>query len=305
LWRELLLNELSIVVGVSTVLGLAGLAMWLYYLLENRRLEHEAADSIAEDLEGPAKLKADSIVRVILSFKDEEKRLKAIEAFTGYDERKAKIFVKAQDQKAPVAKLRAGGIHSDRRMKWASVVFGVFLVIGGGAHLIKLSLEPVPQPGDRSTQIPTSAPATPASASVPASAPSSAPASTAASASSTPSPTVVRAPTQAPTPVVPLAAPNRMTLEFESGPKDSGPFKQFSGQYEVCSRNIPAGYRIDSVNFRLVGDRACHSYATCTETLALRDKVCYSFSLQGHEEIAKDSGIRQTNGILTVVVVRE
>ena len=237
------MSELSIVVGVSSVLGLSGLAMYLYYQLQRRRLEHEAADSIAEDLEGPAKMRANDILKVIMSFRDEAHRLEAIKAFTGYDERKARILVRAAVEKPPVVRLRQSTARSENRMKLSASAFVVFLLVGVGAHL-----------GERSMLTPST--------------------------------------------------PERQTLEFSSGPQNSGPGKQFSGQYELCSQGIPRGYRIESDTFRLTGDRACNAWSTCAKTVNLPDRVCWGFSLQGHEEIAANNGVKQSTGVLTIVIVK-
>lgn len=266
------MSELSIVVGVSTVLGLAALAMWLHYMLVRSKLEHEAADSLAEDLEGPARLKADAILKVILSFKDETMRLEAVRAFTGYDVQKTELFIQAANKKLPVIALKQARNRIGRATT-SGAAFAFFLVVGVAAHLAQTQpgtkVQPTALPPDASPSAPTVQPAsTPTSSSA----------------------------TQA-------QAPERKTLDFRMGPVDSGPGKQFSGQYEVCSE-IPDGYKIETASFRLTGDRACGTYSTCTRSLDLPTKVCYSFSLQGHEEIAEKEGVKQSTGILTVIAFK-
>jgi hypothetical protein len=96
---------------------------------------------------------------------------------------------------------------------------------------------------------------------------------------------------------------------YRSGPQISGAGSNFSQPYDLCSGPPPAGYVIKSNRFMLAGDRQCGRWATCKETRNEATKVCWQFSLQGHEEqtgIFKpgESGQAYSEGVLTVVWTR-
>ena len=96
---------------------------------------------------------------------------------------------------------------------------------------------------------------------------------------------------------------------YRSGPQISGAGKNFSQPYDLCSGTPPSGYVIKSNTFQLAGDRQCGRWATCKETRNESTKVCWQFSLQGHEEqtgIFKpgESGQAYSEGVLTVVWTR-
>lgn len=96
---------------------------------------------------------------------------------------------------------------------------------------------------------------------------------------------------------------------YRSGPQISGAGKNFSAAYDLCSGDPPTGYVIKSNTFQLAGDRQCGRWATCRQTRNETTKVCWQFTLQGHEEqtgIFKpgQSGQAYSEGVLSVVWTR-
>jgi hypothetical protein len=69
-----------------------------------------------------------------------------------------------------------------------------------------------------------------------------------------------------------------------SGPKPSGLSNAFSAPYELCTDKIPDGMKILKQQFTLSGDRTCGSWSTCTLTTDTPARVCWQFTLQGHDE---------------------
>ena len=65
----------------------------------------------------------------------------------------------------------------------------------------------------------------------------------------------------------------------------SGEGVDWSEWYVMESDTPPPGYEVGAASFRLVGDRACGSWAECE--LVHRDaaKVSYRFRMQGHNEV--------------------
>jgi len=112
-----------------------------------------------------------------------------------------------------------------------------------------------------------------------------------------------------PTAVNAEAAMPDVTDIYRSGPQISGAGKNFSEPYNLCSGDPPRGYVIKSNAFLLAGDRQCGHWATCTETRNEATKVCWRFSLEGHEEQTGffkpgQSGQAYSEGVLTVVWTR-
>jgi hypothetical protein len=96
---------------------------------------------------------------------------------------------------------------------------------------------------------------------------------------------------------------------YRSGPQISGAGKNFSAPYDLCSGDPPSGYVIKSNRFLLAGDRQCGQWATCKQTRNEATKVCWQFTLQGHDEqtgIFKpgQSGQAYSEGVLSVVWTR-
>lgn len=91
-----------------------------------------------------------------------------------------------------------------------------------------------------------------------------------------------------------------MAREISSGPKDSGPFKDFSALYQLCLGAPTEGYTLvnSSDEFWLTGDRRCGAWSTCEVARRDTTNVCWVFSLQGHDEISDNRGIRQSEGHL-------
>ncbi|HMG86475.1 MAG TPA: hypothetical protein VK574_12045 [Terracidiphilus sp.] len=96
---------------------------------------------------------------------------------------------------------------------------------------------------------------------------------------------------------------------YRSGPQMSGAGKNFSAAYDLCSGDPARGYVIKSNRFQLAGDRQCGQWATCKPTRNEATKVCWQFTLQGHEEqtgIFKpgQNGQAYSEGVLSVVWTR-
>lgn len=70
---------------------------------------------------------------------------------------------------------------------------------------------------------------------------------------------------------------------FRSGAKPSGLGINFSPEYELDSDEAPAGYKIGTFNYTLVGDRGCNAWSTCKAAI-IANRVVFRFSLQGHNE---------------------
>jgi hypothetical protein len=64
----------------------------------------------------------------------------------------------------------------------------------------------------------------------------------------------------------------------------SGEGKNFSDWYQLTSDAVPAGYVLDSVVFRLVGDRSCGAWAECLEVQRTQGATSWAFRMQGHDE---------------------
>ena len=70
-----------------------------------------------------------------------------------------------------------------------------------------------------------------------------------------------------------------------SPPMLSGIGKKFSDPpYELCAL-APPGTAIAKAVFFLVGDRSCGGWSTCKQTATEPTKVCWQFTLQGHDEL--------------------
>lgn len=102
---------------------------------------------------------------------------------------------------------------------------------------------------------------------------------------------------------------NPKTIQKRSGPQNSGEWDGWSPWYRLCSDELPPGYRIESHEFHLEGDRQCGAWAECGQTESGTDRVCYEFRMQGHNENRAllgignpNSGVRQSEGVLTVVI---
>ena len=91
-----------------------------------------------------------------------------------------------------------------------------------------------------------------------------------------------------------------------SGMCPSGERAEWSPWYRVCSRPLPAGYRIVSHRFVMRGDRRCNSWGRCRRTQVTPDRVCYRFQMQGHNERCtpagcvdnRSNGQRDSEGVL-------
>lgn len=119
---------------------------------------------------------------------------------------------------------------------------------------------------------------------------------------------LAKAPAQAAEAVAARAMPDVNDI-YRSGPQISGAGKNFSESYALCSGDPPKGYVIKSKTFLLVGDRQCGRWATCRETRNEATKVCWEFSLQGHEEQTGffhpgEKGQAYSEGVLSVVWTR-
>ena len=97
-------------------------------------------------------------------------------------------------------------------------------------------------------------------------------------------------------------APSQQIVVVNSGPKPSGAEDKWSDWYTLCG-TVPPTYKVDTSNFRLVGDRSCGAWAECREVQQTDQKVCYQFRMQGHNE-QPPPGIAESEGILQIVAKR-
>jgi hypothetical protein len=111
-------------------------------------------------------------------------------------------------------------------------------------------------------------------------------------------------PTTRPTAVEPAAI--RETKTYNSGPRPSGVGASFSPEYTLCSGAEPSSWTIERSSFVLSGDRQCNAWSTCRPTVQTPTRVCWAFSMQGHNEQSGPfgiggSGVQLSAGVLSVV----
>ena len=82
----------------------------------------------------------------------------------------------------------------------------------------------------------------------------------------------------------PSIAPPAQEETVSSGPRPSGLGSEFSQPYELCTNAIPSGMKILKQQFTLSGDRTCGAWSTCNMTTNTPERVCWQFTLQGHNE---------------------
>jgi len=81
-----------------------------------------------------------------------------------------------------------------------------------------------------------------------------------------------------------VVLPGTVTQTNSSGPKPSGRGQDFSEPYSTCVEAPSAGeYDASSWNGDLTGDRSCGGFSTCSFSTSPK-KVCFIFTLQGHNE---------------------
>ncbi|HEY8697384.1 MAG TPA: hypothetical protein VIM02_07185 [Rhizomicrobium sp.] len=111
-------------------------------------------------------------------------------------------------------------------------------------------------------------------------------------------------PTTTPTQVEPAVV--RETKTYALGPLPSGDGARFSTEYTLCSDAAPPDWTIEESSFVLTGDRQCNAWSTCRLTTQTATKVCWTFSMQGHNEQMGPfgiggSGVQFSTGVLSVV----
>jgi hypothetical protein len=88
-----MLKGLSIVVGVTSLFGVVSLCVYLYFLLQYRRVEQ----SVRGLIHGDALFHASQVLQILAQFHDDDKRLEAIKELTHYDTATAKdLLTKVQ-----------------------------------------------------------------------------------------------------------------------------------------------------------------------------------------------------------------
>ena len=102
-----------------------------------------------------------------------------------------------------------------------------------------------------------------------------------------------------PTVAPPPPTPQQIVRTYSSGPRASGSRRNFSDWYEQCSLPEP-GYKVETSEFVLQGDRACGAWSECQLASRTDDRVCYRFRMQGHDEWLFNSGQANSEGILKV-----
>lgn len=257
------LSTLQVLIGVPTLLGLAAVLAYLWFLLVDRSARR-AERSIRERFEGNRLLNTEVMLEALRGAKTDDARERIFERMANLDRETGKQLVDENQValKAISASDRQESRTWSQRLLTTAIFFILLLVIVALFYaLAQRRPEPVvPAPAGSSSAPPVA------------------------------SPVDVR--------------PRTLSREFESGNKRSGANKEFSPVYEVCTRDLPEGYRIESQSFRLVGDRSCGGWATCSKSVHTASKVCYSFTLQGREG-ESENGVRESNGILSVELVRE
>lgn len=113
---------------------------------------------------------------------------------------------------------------------------------------------------------------------------------------------VARSPELPTSTAVPAESTTTTVFEKRSGSRPSGPGKSFSQPYELCSDPLPdPAMTIVSSDFFLLGDRSCGSWATCEPSVKEPTRVCWKFTLQGHDERPFNS-VGLSEGVLRYTV---
>lgn len=228
-------------------------------------LEYKRAELSVSGLIGSGQLfTAKDVIDILPKFTTDDKRLEALKEVTRYSTENAKALLHKVEAKVDVNRLAEAQTKNYQRRAALTAIF--FGVLAALAVVYGLLNKPKSVEPD----VPAPQPA----ASIPASTP-------------TREPRVTTAP-----------------RTYRSGNMPSGLGGEFSGIYELCTSDLAANERIISSEFHLVGDRACNAWSTCTKAVDNDQKVCWTFSLQGHNEIAGQGSIRMSEGVLNVQVKR-
>jgi hypothetical protein len=100
------------------------------------------------------------------------------------------------------------------------------------------------------------------------------------------------------------SGPVEQIVVVTSGPKASGSGKSFNNPpYELCGE-APPGYEIADAVFRLTGDRACGAWSECKPLSRTPQRVCWAFSMQGHDELPAP-GQALSEGTLRIIAKRK
>lgn len=102
----------------------------------------------------------------------------------------------------------------------------------------------------------------------------------------------------------PVRGPDEHVVVVASGPKLSGSGANFNNPpHELCGE-VPPGYKISVVDFRLTGDRACGAWSQCKESSRSAQRVCWQFAMQGHNEWPAP-GQAQSEGVMRITATRQ
>jgi hypothetical protein len=106
--------------------------------------------------------------------------------------------------------------------------------------------------------------------------------------------------------IVPQILPPEMVTAnttADSGPVASGSCGDWGNWTQVCTDNEPAGWKLVSYNFSLLGDRSCSGWAHCEKIVDTPTKVCYRFQMEGHNEQchwnSSNTGVQNSRGVLS------
>ena len=127
---------LSLVIGVSTFLGLLGLLAYLYFLQQFRHVER----SVRQLVEGEGLFNANQVLRILEQFKGDAARLEALKALAHYDTNKAQGILTKIKENVDVTRLQRLSIGHYRYVAAVSAV--VFLVLAALALVYSFARVP-------------------------------------------------------------------------------------------------------------------------------------------------------------------
>lgn len=114
------MSALSIVVGVSGFVGFASLLAYLYVLIQSRAVE----SSVRRSLEGDNLFNADQVLSILSQFRDDDARVKALQALTHYDASRAQALLEKVKSNVDLNRLNSNSLkHTRHALAMAAVVF--------------------------------------------------------------------------------------------------------------------------------------------------------------------------------------
>lgn len=114
---------LSIAAGISTVIGLLGLVAYLYFVIVFRHSQN----SVRAVVEGEGLFNAEQIVSILAQFRDDDSRLRALEALANLDRKKAERLLLKVKPNVDVSRLTT--ISTGHYRQLAAAAAALFLVL--------------------------------------------------------------------------------------------------------------------------------------------------------------------------------